>query len=290
MEFKNLTPYIRVAMDSKIKPPFYINRSIFDYELIFLKEGEILLAVEDNSYHCVPGDIIFLKPMQHHMLKSINENTIYQPHIHFDFFHREDSKDVKVSFKKMHEMTPKENSWFREDITKQVNIDISPVIRLKNPIIIENLLFDIINEFDQKLPYYEVTIQGLFSQLWGYIQREIHWQKNTQIQKYWEEIQHVKAYINHHHAREVTLEELEKVANISKYHLVRLFKMTYRVTPIKYHLQIRIEKAKELIQYSELSINEIAERFGFNSIHAFSRSFKNMEGVPPSFYRKSSKE
>jgi AraC-like DNA-binding protein len=286
MELKNFTPYIRVAMDSKVETNFYLNRVIFDHEIIYLKEGELLAIIGEESCHCIPGDIIFLRPKQNHILKTINNTPIHQPHIHFDFYYQKDSPDVKVSFNKLIEMSVEQMSWFRDDITRQYSTQIPAVIRLKNPIIIENILFEMIKEFEQKLPFYELNIQGLFSQLWSHLYRESHWQNNIQLQKYWDDLQKVKAYLSHHIDREVNLQELEKISNISKYHLLRLFKETYNVTPIKYQLQLRIERAKELIQYSDIPIYEVAAHFGFKSIHSFSRSFKNIEGVPPTFYRK----
>ncbi|KKI90057.1 AraC family transcriptional regulator [Bacillus sp. SA1-12] len=286
MEVKNFTPYIRVAMDSKIESNFYFNRAIFDHEIIYLKEGELLAKIGEETYHCTPGDIIFLRPQQNHMLKTIKNSPIHQPHIHFDFYYQEDSPNVKVSFKKLNDMSKAEMKWLREDITRQWPVQIPSVIRLRNPIIIENILYEIINEFDQKLPFYELNIQGLFSQLWSHLSRESHWQKNEQLHKYLDNLQNVKAYLSHHINREVSLQELGEMSNLSKYHLLRLFKEAYKVTPIKYHLEIRVEKAKELIQYSNLPITEIAAKFGFHSVHSFSRSFKNIEGVPPTFYRK----
>ncbi|MFP7299666.1 helix-turn-helix domain-containing protein [Neobacillus niacini] len=286
MEIKNLTPYIRVAMDSRVESNFYINRVIFDHEIIYLKEGELLAIIGEESYHCIPGDIIFLRPKQSHIIKAINKLPIHQPHIHFDFYYQDDSPDVKVSFNQLNEQSAEEMSWFRDDITRYYPTQIPAVIRMKNPIIVENILFEMIKEFDQKLPFFELNIQGLFSQLWSHLYRELHYQNNIQIQKYWDDLQKVKAYLSHHIDREVNLKELEKITNISKYHLLRLFKETYRVTPIRYQLQLRIEKAKEMIQYSDVPINEVASQFGFKSIHTFSRSFKNIEGVSPTFYRK----
>ncbi|MBU5443315.1 helix-turn-helix domain-containing protein [Paenibacillus sp. MSJ-34] len=285
----NFTPYIRVAYDSYIESDFYLSRAIYDYELIYLMEGELLVSVEEETYHCIPGDIIFLKPRQHHVLKAIGKAGIRQPHIHFDFYTQADSPDVKVSFSKLSNMTEEETSWFREDITETHRIALPAVTRLKNPILIERILFEMISEFSQKLPFHENVLQGLFLQLWGCLNREWNWQNNEQVQKYWNELQHVKAYLSHHCDKEVSLDELERITNISKYHLLRMFKLTYGITPIKYQLQSRIEKAKEFVQYTDHPLSEIAERFGFKTIHSFSRAFKNIEGVPPTYYRKKEK-
>lgn len=282
----NFTPYIRVALDSYVPSSFYLNRAIYDYEIIYLMEGELLISVDGQDYKCVPDDIIFLKPKKDHILKSLSNAIIHQPHIHFDFYTEENSPDVKVSFKKIEQMTSEEKSLFREDISEKNNLELPTIIRLKNPITIRQLLFEIIKEFDQKLPSYETAMQGLFLQLWSHLNREFNWQKNVEVQKHWDELQHLKAYLSFNLDKDLSLDDLEKIANISKYHLIRIFKEAYGITPIKYHQSSRIEKAKELAQYTNLSLNEISERIGFKSIHSFSRAFKNIEGVSPSFYRK----
>ncbi|WP_246359167.1 helix-turn-helix domain-containing protein [Paenibacillus phytorum] len=49
---------------------------------------------------------------------------------------------------------------------------------------------------------------------------------------------------------------------------------------------MRIEKAREMIQFTDEPLTRIAELIGFPDIHSFSKAFKKIEGVNPSFYRK----
>jgi len=51
-------------------------------------------------------------------------------------------------------------------------------------------------------------------------------------------------------------------------------------------LTVRIEKAKELLKTSQLSIYEIAERVGYQDAKHFSRLFAKHEGIKPNEYRK----
>lgn len=67
----------------------------------------------------------------------------------------------------------------------------------------------------------------------------------------------------------------------------KLFKSTCGVSPNQYHLNIRLDKAKELLTTTNLTINEIADQTGFESIFYFSRLFKKKNGVAPKFYRDS---
>ena len=63
-----------------------------------------------------------------------------------------------------------------------------------------------------------------------------------------------------------------------------LFREKYGGGPINYFIELKIEKAKQLIDEGNLNLTEIAESLGFNSLHYFSRLFKKMTGISPSKY------
>ena len=91
----------------------------------------------------------------------------------------------------------------------------------------------------------------------------------------------VTDYIDDHLYQNLQLIELSKIAQISPYHFLRLFKQSMGTTPHQYILQRRIEKAKYLLQHSELSIAEIALRVGFCDQSHLTRCFKRIVGVTP---------
>ena len=93
--------------------------------------------------------------------------------------------------------------------------------------------------------------------------------------------QQVREYINEHLHQEIKLIELAAIAQMSPYHFLRLFKQSMGVTPHQYILQCRIEKAKNLLQHSELSIAEVAASVGFCDQSHFTRYFKRIVGVTP---------
>ncbi len=94
-------------------------------------------------------------------------------------------------------------------------------------------------------------------------------------------LQQVTEYINAHLHQNIKLIELAAIAQMSPYHFLRLFKQSMRVTPHQYILQHRLEKAKCLLQYSELSIAEVAVRVGFCDQSHLTRYFKRIFGVTP---------
>ena len=56
------------------------------------------------------------------------------------------------------------------------------------------------------------------------------------------------------------------------------------------YIYMRLKKASELLQYSEISINEIAMKVGYDNFSYFSRLCKKMLGCSPKDYRKKAKE
>lgn len=94
-------------------------------------------------------------------------------------------------------------------------------------------------------------------------------------------LQQVREYINENLHQDIKLIELAEVAQLSPYHFLRLFKQTTNITPHQYILQCRIEKAKFLLQHSQISIAEIASRVGFCDQSHLTRCFKRNLGVTP---------
>ncbi|NMO95007.1 helix-turn-helix domain-containing protein [Paenibacillus lemnae] len=209
-----------------------------------------------------------------------------QTHLHFDLIFEEDSPDVKISFKPLEEISEEEMVWFREDVLDNNAFKIASHLRLRNPVIIEKMLFEIINEFQMKLPYYETNVKGMFIQLFIHLLRENYWNQNPHLVTNMDELVKIRSYLKHHIDQKVTVDELVHISGISKFYLIHLFKKTFGMSPIQYHQMLRIEKAKETIQFTTESLTAIAEKFGYSDIQSFSKAFKKIDGVKPSFYRK----
>ena len=79
--------------------------------------------------------------------------------------------------------------------------------------------------------------------------------------------------------------ELAARAGVSVRQLERLFARTLKKRPMGFYLSLRLERAERLINYSTLSIREVAVATGFASLSQFSRSFKMQYGRPPSQWR-----
>ena len=95
-----------------------------------------------------------------------------------------------------------------------------------------------------------------------------------------------KRYIESHIEEAIDLDSLSRYCSLSKFHLVRMFREAFGLTPMQYHTYLRIDRAKRLLSAQHLGIKEVAARVGYNSVSAFSRAFLRVVGVTPSEYRR----
>ena len=95
----------------------------------------------------------------------------------------------------------------------------------------------------------------------------------------------VKDYLDRNYRSRITLEELSARFFIDKYYLVKVFKEQFGCSINTYLLDLRITRAKQLLRFSDRSLEEIGEECGLGSPQYFSRQFKKVEGISPSRYR-----
>ncbi len=94
-------------------------------------------------------------------------------------------------------------------------------------------------------------------------------------------------YINEHiRSEELKVPDVAQHVHLSESHFRRLFKETFKISPLQYINLQRIILTKEKIAYSYEPLTAIAEEYGFSSVYHFSHLFKKEVGYSPSEYRK----
>lgn len=95
-----------------------------------------------------------------------------------------------------------------------------------------------------------------------------------------------KCMLHEYHNTDVDMERVAQAINMSYSHFRRLFREYVGLTPHQYLLQIRINKAKELLEKHHLSVKQTGAAVGFNDELYFSRLFKQKTGMSPSRWKK----
>ncbi|WP_231755965.1 MULTISPECIES: AraC family transcriptional regulator [unclassified Burkholderia] len=97
-------------------------------------------------------------------------------------------------------------------------------------------------------------------------------------------VHRAKDYLIEYADGDVSIEELARLTNLSRFHLMRSFKKTFGILLHRFHLQCKLHKAKYLLR-TGTSVADAALSAGFFDQSHFTRNFKRMYGVTPGTFR-----
>ncbi|WP_162138398.1 helix-turn-helix transcriptional regulator [Faecalicoccus pleomorphus] len=102
-----------------------------------------------------------------------------------------------------------------------------------------------------------------------------------------DELEPILLYIENHMDKDISVEELCRIFFVSRSSLQGMFRNALDLTPKQYIADVKMKRAKLLLQEHGYTISEIAYQLGYHSLYYFSRKFKNYFGMSPSEYIKS---
>ena len=73
---------------------------------------------------------------------------------------------------------------------------------------------------------------------------------------------------------------------INKFYLSKIFRETYGTTVNNYMISKRITRAKQLLRFTDMTVDEVGVAVGMGDANYFSRMFRKVEGISPREYRK----
>jgi len=100
-------------------------------------------------------------------------------------------------------------------------------------------------------------------------------------------LQFIKNYVEEHINEDLSLTKLGEMLHFHPFYLSRMFKQVTGKNLTEYISQVKLRKAKEMLQRGEIRINEVASALGFETASYFTRFFKKYTGMTPNEYRES---
>jgi len=283
MNLNILSPYVRLAIHSTLKVPHKIStRILYDYELIYVKDGSCRICIEGTDYLVKKNTVVFLRPDIAHSF-HVEETDFVQPHIHFDAVYTENSSKTPISFQNKDTMSTEELSFIQEDLFSGANIPY--VFVPEKPQKFQELFFSIIQLYGE-CPSASLLLKARMIELLALIQEQFHTDTAKDILPSGMVIQNIKSYIDQNFRNILTLDSLSKMFYINKFTLMRKFKDSYGINVMKYYNNKRLEHAKDMLMHTNLSIKAIGEHLHFTDAYSFSRFFKSAAGLSPKEFRK----
>jgi len=99
-------------------------------------------------------------------------------------------------------------------------------------------------------------------------------------------LRQITDWMAEHLADDFNLDRLAAQVGLSKFHFNRLFKSATGVSPSRYHINLRMNAARQLLRETKKSVVEIALDIGYTNPSHFAQLFRRETGLSPSVYRR----
>ena len=151
-----------------------------------------------------------------------------------------------------------------------------------------SFFFKIFKEWEESAPGYRHRCHALFYKMLE--QMELYQIENP-LNKKENIIKNSIIYMDTNFSNpQITIAEIAKKSFISEVYFRKIYGELFGTTPSKAILEMRIQKAKELLKSDYFKVHEVAEKSGFENEKYFSTLFKKVTGYSPSQYKANSSE
>lgn len=242
-----------------------IGRRLSEYQIIYITKGDGTFESENTGSKKInAGDIFFLFPNVWHRFKP-NRSTGW------DEYWVEFNGDLIKHFREK-EFLNSENPV----MTIGIQNDIA-----------ENYL-KINNLFKEEKPGFQYIASGILLQILGQLFATIKYHP-FEGKKIEDKIKQAKLMIFENMHQTISQEEIAQSIGIGYSLYRKKFKEYTGVSPAQYQIQMRINKAKDLLITTNQSVKELSSELGFESPDYFFRLFKQKTGFTPSDFREKNK-
>lgn len=243
--------------------------SVDDYHFILFLGSAPIVRINNVEYRAKKGDMIVIQPWDE--VYGVPSNKEYGKYLHIavkkEFFREIASEAAKEG----------ERSFEFKHIQGQYS----------------NHLLNLIGEFQSEIMNYGVAyqqmIRSLSTQIVFQLIRDLLAEKRANQGRIDSDNQYINKaimFMEEHYQTNISIKDICDLIYLSPYHFKRIFKEHTGLTPHRYLMDFRLNKAKELLVKNENTIEDIARLCGFINSGHFAVAFKRSTKLSPSEYRK----
>lgn len=278
-----LRPYVREWGDAP-RPAWKIEeRKLLDYLLVYIAEGEGRFVVDGLPFEARARDLFWIPPDTAHTMEGYGPVMVC-PFIHFDLIYRPSHSHWAFS------IPGGQMDLSDYDTLSHPPLDV-PLLkqltgRLRNPNNqrVGTLIQDVCDEMARGRAFCGFRASGLVMEIVAELLRGLQ-EKPSIHQTYVRRLEAAADQMRKNCGHPVSVEAIARQARLSPSRFRQIFRDYFGLSPRQWLRQVRIQKARDLMGHTSLNLSEIAREVGFETVHSFSRAFKELEGIPPSAYR-----
>lgn len=285
----DISPYIRYVNNYKPVCSYTENeRVIFDYELMYVMDGEVDICYNGIMHHLKKSDIFYFRPFdKNYMIVDYRKN--FRTHcIHFDWIKLDEKYDFTaeefymqsvLSPDHMEKLHILKNRPCNEPVDFHIPTHITGLSYEKYSTLFSKCYFQFINSS----VYSHLKLNSLFTEIIAEIYADISNGDDGNFMH--PKIKYAIQYIKNNFSSALTAPMLAEMFGLSPKYFGSLFKKSTGMSVAEFILELRIYAAKEMLRGTNMSIAEISEQIGFDNSFYFSKCFKDKENLSPTQYR-----
>jgi AraC-like DNA-binding protein len=260
----NIFPELLYAVDRNATPGWILDNIMDNHNLMLIYDGRAEFTCNGLLKTAVAGDLIYYKPGDHRVARTEAEALVKCYAVKFEYL------CPVFSDGKWATAVPPLPFSFYQKLTDDYLFG-----RLTN--LFSQLTKSTLSVMDRSGNRERSIITEILVLLFQFVEGNQYSYSNIR------KVEAVIGYMAEHFAENIALSHLAAYAQVSESYLGRIFKNVTGKAPIDYLIDIRINKAKNLL-LDGLSVSETSHLVGFNDIYYFSRAFKKHEGISPSAF------
>lgn len=247
-------------------------------EIKYFYSGSSTLLIGDKTIVAQAGDVVIINPYEFHATigNGKRKGRYHMMIVPLEYFSGDMADDLNL---------------------KQMLLEKR--IRFKNLVkanaFIKNCVLRIMEEHSKKQSFHHMIIRSLVLELFGLLLREGGSEQNKssldlEALRSHQSIEPALRHIRDNYHESISVEQLAKQCQLSKYYFCRLFKTVMGKTVMDYLREYRMKIAYSMLGSTDKSVARIAEECGFPDDNYFCRCFKSYYGMSPGKHREESKK
>lgn len=236
-----------------------------DYHILYVWKGETQAWHEDGMHILKEGMLTLYRPREAQQYKHLGEKQTEVFWLHF-------------------------SGTGAEELVRRTGFDGQKVLVSGVSGEARETLTRIIREIQLKADGYEMYTAGLLMSFLACVVRMSVRRETEETARRNEQIGQVVDMMHERFRENFTVGQLAEACSMSEYHFIHCFREFTGQSPHAYHISLRIEKAKELMSMTTMSISETAFAVGYSNPLYFSRLFRQYTGLSPTQFRATRQE